>query len=172
MDCRHICFSLDKAKIDFPQLQELFGLTAFWARDRSLEDLEIAIANSFPVATVWDGDRLIGCARATSDGIYRAAIWDVAIHPDYQGWGLGRKLVETLLSHPHLSRVERVYLMTTYQQKFYERIGFQANQSTTMVLHNGFAGDPQLIDRQALPDCLADCPWVTDSAPATTRPLH
>jgi hypothetical protein len=35
-----------------------------------------------------------------------------------------------------LQRVESVYLMTTNQQKFYERIGFEENRSTTMVLHN------------------------------------
>jgi N-acetylglutamate synthase-like GNAT family acetyltransferase len=138
MDCRSIQFSLDKSLIDLTQLQQLYSLTAFWARDRKLNDLALAIAHSNPVVTVWDGSKLIGCGRATSDGIYRATIWDVVIHPDYQGWGLGRKLVETLLSHPLLSRVERIYLMTTYQQEFYERIGFQKNQSTTMVLQTHF----------------------------------
>ena len=58
------------------------------------------------------------------------------IHPDYRGAGLGRKLVETVLSHPRMNRVERVYLMTTHQQSFYERIGFECNSSTTMVLDN------------------------------------
>jgi N-acetylglutamate synthase-like GNAT family acetyltransferase len=119
---------------DLIQLQTLFNQTAFWAEGRSIEDLSIAIANSEPVVSVWDEERLIGFARATSDGIYRATIWDVVIHPDYQGRGLGRKLVQTVLSHPRLSRVERVYLMTTYQQRFYERIGFESNSSNTLVL--------------------------------------
>jgi len=44
--------------------------------------------------------------------------------------------VETMLAHPRLSRVERVYLMTTYQQNFYQQIGFQENQTTTMVISN------------------------------------
>lgn len=79
---------------------------------------------------------LIGFARATSDGIYRATIWDVVVHPDYQGCGLGRKLVQTVLSHPQMNQVERVYLMTTHQQSFYEKIGFEPNASKTMVLHN------------------------------------
>ncbi|MHC5828416.1 MAG: GNAT family N-acetyltransferase, partial [Nostoc sp.] len=78
----------------------------------------------------------IGCARATSDGIYRATIWDVVIHPEYQNHGLGSYLVETVLSHPRMRCVERVYLMTTHQQGFYEKIGFQLNTTTTMVLHN------------------------------------
>ena len=111
--------------------KQLFG-----REERNIDDLQIAIANSNPVVTVWDEERLIGFARANSDGIYRAGIWDVVVDPDYQGFGLGRKLVQTVLSHPMVSRVERVYLTTTHQQSFYERIGFQRNDTTTMVLHN------------------------------------
>ncbi len=143
MDCRHIEFVNEvspqenrTSQIDYYQLQGLFRLGAFWAQDRKIEDLQIAIANSQAVVTVWDDQRLIGFARANSDGVYRATIWDVVIHPEYRGAGLGRKLVETVLIHPQVNRVERVYLMTTYQQSFYERIGFEYNSSTTMVLHN------------------------------------
>jgi len=135
-DYRHIQFCIGAEKVDLQQLQGLFKGAAFWARERSLEDLATAINFSEPVVSVWDGDRMIGCARATSDGIYRATIWDVVIDEDYQGGGLGRKLVQTVLSHPRMCRVERVYLMTTYKQSFYERIGFQRNASTTMVLEN------------------------------------
>jgi ribosomal protein S18 acetylase RimI-like enzyme len=152
MDCRHIqyCFYQEDAQdartrdLDLHELQALFQKTAHWAQDRRVEDWAIAIANSKPIVTAWDGDpcgngkadRLIGFSRAVSDGIYRATIWDVVIDPDYQGAGLGRKLVETVLMHPHVNRVEKVYLVTTYQQSFYERIGFERNTNTTMVLHN------------------------------------
>ncbi|NJL63905.1 MAG: GNAT family N-acetyltransferase [Methylacidiphilales bacterium] len=135
MNLTQIQFSISKSDIDINQLQQLFNVAAFWAKERSIEDLEIAIANSEPVVTVRDGEKIIGFARATSDGIYRATVWDVVIHPEYQGSGLGSKLVETVLSHPRMSRVERTYLMTTHQQKFYEKIGFQANSSRTMVLY-------------------------------------
>lgn len=134
-DSRQIQFCVNST-VDLEQLQELFNLTAFWAKDRDIQDLSIAIANSEPVVSVWDKSRLIGFARATSDGIYRATIWDVVIHPDYRGAGLGSKLVETVLSHPRLQRVERIYLTTTHQQHFYEKIGFQSNSTTTMVLDN------------------------------------
>jgi N-acetylglutamate synthase-like GNAT family acetyltransferase len=136
MKYSQIHFSDSYGEIDLYQLQELFNITAFWAKERSVEDLAIAIANSEPVISVWDHKRLIGFARATSDGIYRATIWDVVIHPQYQGNGLGTKLVETVLSHPRMQKVERVYLMTTHQQEFYKKIGFQINHTTTMVLYN------------------------------------
>ncbi len=136
MNHTSIQFSDRKSEIDLYQLQQLFNLAAFWAQDRNIEDLNTAIMNSEPVVSVWDGKRLIGFARTTSDGIYRATIWDVIIHPDYRGTGLGSKLVETILTHPRVHRVERVYLMTTHQQRFYEKIGFEQNSTTTMVLQN------------------------------------
>lgn len=136
MNNSQILFSDAKSKIDIEQLQKLFTLAAFWAKERSIEDLKEAIKNSEPVIAVWNKQQLIGFARATSDGVYRATIWDVVIHPDFRGTGLGSKLVETVLSHPRMNKVERVYLMTTHQQKFYEKIGFEQNISTTMVIYN------------------------------------
>lgn len=119
---------------ELQQLQALFQAAAFWAENRRLEDLAVAIAHSKPMLSVWDGERLIGFARATSDRVYRAIIWDVVIHPSYRGAGLGRQLMKNLLAHPDINQVERVYLMTTHQQRFYERVGFQSNSSTTMIL--------------------------------------
>jgi N-acetylglutamate synthase-like GNAT family acetyltransferase len=131
-----ICFSTDRQKVDVVQVQQLLSIGAFWAQHRTLSDLETAIQHSEPVVTAWDGERLIGFARATSDRVYRAVLWDVVIHPEYRGRGLGRTLVKTLLAHPSVQKVERVYLMTSSQQGFYERLGFTENLTTTMVLWN------------------------------------
>lgn len=147
MNFSHIEFCTDKSRIDITQLQQLYKITAFWAADRNLSDIQIAIENSNPVISVWDNGRLIGSGRATSDGIYRASIWDVVIHPDYQGFGLGRKLVETLISHPLMNRVERIYLTTTHQQKFYEKIGFKLNNTNTMVLYNSYPAPRDLLQQ-------------------------
>ncbi|MEM1368830.1 MAG: GNAT family N-acetyltransferase [Cyanobacteria bacterium P01_H01_bin.15] len=134
MNCDRIEFDFDKSRVSPDKVQRLFNLSAFWAKDRSLEDWQTAISFSEPVLAAWDGTRLIGFARASSDGVYRASIWDVVIHPEYRGAGLGRQLLERLLAHERMARVERVYLSTTFKAGFYERLGFQKNQSTTMVL--------------------------------------
>ncbi|MEM7649011.1 MAG: GNAT family N-acetyltransferase [Cyanobacteria bacterium P01_A01_bin.70] len=148
MDCSNIQFQYVEtlSSAEMQQLIALFQKAAFWASDRTDTDMAVAIAHSHPVVIAWDGEQLIGFARATSDGVYRATIWDVVIDPHYQGAGLGRKLVQTVLSHPLMSRIERVYLMTTHQQAFYERIGFQENQTTTMVLfHQEIEPVPNLV---------------------------
>ncbi len=133
MKVQSIRFCDRGADLDLYQLQTLLNKSAFWAIDRQIEDLKIALDRSEPVVSAWDQEKLIGFARATSDGIYRATIWDVVIDSDYQRLGLGRKLVETVLKHPCMECVERIYLTTTHQQSFYERLGFLPNSSTTMV---------------------------------------
>ncbi len=136
VDNRRIRFSVDKTEVEFDQLVILFNRNAFWAQDRSIEDLKRAVQFSEPVVSVWDGSRLIGFSRATSDGVYRAVIWDVVVDDDYRRQGIGRKLVETVIMHPHVRSAERTYLFTTHQQGFYERIGFTENTTTALVLMN------------------------------------
>ncbi len=129
-----IRFCDQKSDIDLEQLQALFNAHAFWAKERRIEDLAIAIEHSDPTISMWDDKKLVGFARATSDGIYRAMIWDVVIDETYRGLGLGRKLVVALVGHPKLAQVERVYLTTSHQQNFYERLGFVRNDTATMIL--------------------------------------
>jgi ribosomal protein S18 acetylase RimI-like enzyme len=136
MKAQAIRFCDRSADLDLHQLQALLNKSAFWAVDRQIEDLKIAVDRSEPVVSVWDNNKLVGFARAISDGIYRATIFDVVIDCDYQQLGLGRRLVETVLAHPCMQRVERIYLTTTHHQGFYERLGFVVNGSTTMVLTN------------------------------------
>ena len=39
---------------------------------------------------------MVGFGRATTDGIYRAVLWDVVVAGDLQGKGLGRKVIASL----------------------------------------------------------------------------
>jgi GNAT superfamily N-acetyltransferase len=48
-------------------------------------------------------ESLVGMARATSDHAINATIWDVLVDPEYQGQGLGRALVEQLVSEGRAS---------------------------------------------------------------------
>ena len=44
-----------------------------------------AFENSHTVVFAFENDKLIGFGRAISDGVYQAAIYDVAVLPEYQG---------------------------------------------------------------------------------------
>jgi ribosomal protein S18 acetylase RimI-like enzyme len=107
------------------KLQRLLDHHAFWAQGRSLPQLRRMLAGSAAVVSLWRGRRLVGFARASSDGLFRAVLWDVVIPEDLQGKGLGRLLVEALITSPQLRDVERIYLMTTNSSGFYKQLGFQ-----------------------------------------------
>ena len=92
------------------------------------------LAGSQAVVSAWRGRQLVGFGRASSDGVFRAVLWDVVVAGEEQGQGLGRRLVEALLTEPALVRVERVYLMTTNSAGFYAQLGFEETESQRLML--------------------------------------
>lgn len=92
------------------------------------------LRGSQAVVSAWRGGELVGFGRATSDGVFRAVLWDVVVAKEHQGQGLGRQLVEELLDSPALRGIERVYLMTTKGAGFYARLGFEPTQNQQLML--------------------------------------
>ena len=116
------------------KLKLLFDEHTFWANNRKLSDIKKILKNSSIVVSAWKGNRLVGFGRATNDGIYRAVLWDVVIANDLQGKGLGKQLLKELLNSKRLSNVERIYLMTTKCNDFYEHIGFKRETNQNLYL--------------------------------------
>jgi GNAT superfamily N-acetyltransferase len=95
-----------------------------WAKGRTAEGIRRMLEATDYQFSAWDGDRLIGFARVLTDCVYRATLWDVVVHPDYQGRGIGEELMNAVLSHPVLSKVEKFWLNTRDKATFYEKFGF------------------------------------------------
>ncbi len=61
-----------------------------------------AFENSHTSVFVFDGDRLVGFGRAISDDAYQAAVYDMAVTPEYQGQRIGTTIMNHILSRlPH-----------------------------------------------------------------------
>ncbi len=56
-----------------------------------------AFENSHTVVFAFDGRKLIGFGRAISDGVYQAAIYDIAVLPEYQGKKIGSAIINHIL---------------------------------------------------------------------------
>jgi ribosomal protein S18 acetylase RimI-like enzyme len=115
------------------QLQALFADNSFWAGGRDGVGVRRMLRGSEAAVSAWQQGRLVGFGRATSDGQYRAVLWDVVVARDLEGQGLGRCLVEALLAMPPVRAAERVYLMTTNSHGFYERLGFEEVASQRLM---------------------------------------
>ena len=118
------------------KLQRLLNKQAVWAQNRSQRDLRRMLAGSDVVVTLWRGKRLVGFGRASSDGTYRAVLWDIVVAGDLQGRGLGRRVVEALLNSPQLKPVERIYLMTTNSAGFYQQLKFKMSTQQQLLVRN------------------------------------
>ena len=119
------------------KLEQLFNKSAFWASGRKSWQLRRMLKSSSVVVSAWNSSGLVGFGRATSDGIYRAVLWDVVVQNDHQSLGVGGKIVESLLDSKSIKAVERIYLMTTNCEDFYRSIGFDyVNKQKLFLLRN------------------------------------
>lgn len=82
-----------------------------------------------------DGDTVVGMGRLVGDGQMYFYIQDVAVVPDYQGHGIGQRIVDALLQHirKHEPGPSFVGLFATDAAlPLYERNGFSRGDMTGM----------------------------------------
>ena len=107
----HLVLSLDR-EIDLIELEALCDAVG-WSR-RPLRRVRKALQHSLLRVGLWRHDtrvpRLVGFARCTGDGVVEATVWDVAVHPLYQGAGLGKQLMDYVLEQLRRMGVNRVSL--------------------------------------------------------------
>ncbi|PSP16178.1 MAG: GNAT family N-acetyltransferase [Cyanobacteria bacterium QS_8_64_29] len=113
--------------LDLYELEELCDSVG-WSR-RPLRKVRKAIQHSFLVVSMWEvrGTRkqLIGFARATSDCAFNATIWDVVVHPDCQGRGLGKALMQHVIQKLRHADISNITLFAdAHVVDFYRQLGF------------------------------------------------
>jgi GNAT superfamily N-acetyltransferase len=96
---------------------------SYWARGLTRERLERSIANAYCFGVYAPDGTQAGFARVTTDYARLANLGDVFIAPPHRGRGLGKWLMETLLSDPRLEGVAW-RLNTADAHTLYERYGF------------------------------------------------
>jgi GNAT superfamily N-acetyltransferase len=116
--------STDPARIDMDAACD-FLRRAYWAKGRPRERTERAFAHSL-VFGLYQGGSQIGLARVVTDYSIVAYLCDVFVHEDYRGQGLGKWLVETVISHPHVKSVRRWLLATDDAHGLYQKYDFKA----------------------------------------------
>ena len=107
------------------KLQRLLDRNAFWATNRTKNDLKKCLANSDVIVSLWVGNEIVGFGRALTDGVYRGVLWDIVIDENHQGKGFGTLIVKNLLSSKKIKNTKKLYLMTTNKKKFYSQFNFK-----------------------------------------------
>ena len=108
--------------IDWEELSNLYRVAPLG--NKKAADLKVVFTNSMFRCFVYDDGRLVGAGRALADGIDASYLCDIAVHPDYQGRGLGKEIVTRLRD---LSKHHRKIILYAAPGKdqFYLKLGFK-----------------------------------------------
>ncbi len=98
---------------------------AYWGRSRTRADFEAQLATAWRVVGIYEeaSGRLVGFARAISDGVAYAYLSDVFVMSQARGKGLGKELVATMVDRGPGARF-RWSLHTSDAHDLYRQYGF------------------------------------------------
>lgn len=122
--------SLDK--VNWEEVAEILnsaGLSEYDAKGQ-----EKIFSGSYLCVFAFDGDHVVGCGRAISDGVCQAAIYNIALKEGYRHQGLGSRIMNTLLQG--LSGQSVILYTNPAGVSYYERFGF-SRAKTAMCMYRG-----------------------------------
>ena len=126
----------DTRTISKESIIELYQLNKWSAADKP-EKLYQALLHSHSLVSAWVNGDLVGIANAISDGYLVVYYPHLLVHPDYQGKGIGQKIMAHLLKK---YKGFHMQMLTADQQAvtFYQKAGFEkAGNTEPMWIYEG-----------------------------------
>ncbi|MFN3188518.1 MAG: GNAT family N-acetyltransferase [Candidatus Paceibacteria bacterium] len=113
--------------------KQMEGFFVGWEKQPSSAMLQKILNASDYVAIAKDSEKMVGFATANTDGVISAYIPLIEVLPEYQGMGIGNRLMKMLLK-----KLEGIYMVDllcdTDVEGFYKQLGFQ--KASAMMLRN------------------------------------
>ena len=125
-----LTWKYDQESINWEELSNLYKIAPLG--DKKADDLQRAFGNSMYKCFVSDGSQLVGVGRALADGVDCSYICDVAVHPEYQGTGIGKSIIKQLISRSEDHKKIILYA-NPGNEGFYKSLGFK-RMSTAMAI--------------------------------------
>lgn len=120
----------DPARVDLAAAWAFLSQDAYWGRWRTEMDFRRQVENAWRVVGCYAGDdRMVGFARAWSDGVASAYLADVYVETEHRGRGLGSAIVRWMVDEGP-GRDFRWMLHTADAHGLYRRHGFAGPDAT------------------------------------------
>ena len=116
----NIILKKDLEGVDWQALKDAYKRSC-WDNGRSPEQLKRAFTNSYTRCIAYYEGEIIGTARAISDHVRCAAIFDVWVLPDFRHKGVGQQMMKAVLNDLE----GQFILLTTDVEEFYSKLGFR-----------------------------------------------
>lgn len=119
--CMDIKLKYDIDDIDWKLVSDILNIAGLSSPEPGI--CQKAFQGSAAAAFAFVDGKMIGFARAISDGVRQAAIYDVALLPEYQGKGIGGMLIESIMQK--LPGCNFILYSNLGKEAFYEKMGFR-----------------------------------------------
>ena len=116
--------STEGERLDIDAIHGFLSQEAYWSPGVARDVVERAIEHSLCFGLYASDGAQAGFARAVTDRATYAYLADVFVFPAHRARGLGKWLVETMLSHPELRSLRHIQLVTDDAHSLYARFGF------------------------------------------------
>ena len=120
----------EEKNVNWEKLSELYRIAPLGKKPA--EDLKTVFSNSRYKCFIYADDKLVGVGRALADGLDCSYICDIAVHPECQGTGLGKAIVEKLVTMSEGHKKIILYA-NTGKEGFYSKLGFR-KMNTAMAI--------------------------------------
>ncbi|MCC7230531.1 MAG: GNAT family N-acetyltransferase [Fimbriimonadaceae bacterium] len=109
---------------DFDAVHSMLA-NSYWSPGISKERVERAAARTSLVVNAYVDGSQVGYARVISDRTTFAWLADVIVHPDFQGRGVGKAMLQAAFDDPDHQGLRRWVLATKDAHSLYEKFGFE-----------------------------------------------
>jgi ribosomal protein S18 acetylase RimI-like enzyme len=111
------------ANVEPHQLAQLFSASGIKRPSEDLSRIKKMIDHANLTITAWDGDRLVGVARALTDFSFCCYLSDLAVDKEYQKQGIGHEMVSEI--QKHIGEESNLLLLAAPESiDYYPKIGF------------------------------------------------
>lgn len=118
--------STDPARLDLALIHRWLSEDSYWARGRTREKQELAVAGSLNFGVYDSGSGAqVGYARVVTDRATFAWLCDVYIDRPARGKGLGTALAAAVRDYLAPRGLRRILLATADAQGVYAKVGFE-----------------------------------------------
>ena len=122
----------DCAGVDWAFVSETLRRVGMASRPPEL--LRKSFTASAVVVFAYADGQPVGFGRAISDGAYQSAIYDVAVRPEFQGQGIGKRILSHILAL--LPKGNVILYASPGKEAFYATLGFRRMRTGMALFAN------------------------------------
>lgn len=122
----------DKKELLADDVSKVFQNSGIRRPFQDLDRIQRMIDNSDVILSAWDGDKMVGIARAITDFSYCCYLSDLAVDREYQKFGIGKELVQHVREKLG-EEISLVLLSSPEATEFYQKIGFTGTDKCYVI---------------------------------------